>query len=394
MSELLIKLFIKNPQNIKEQAVRTAYGNLGSFVGIVCNLLLCILKITIGSITGSISITADGFNNLSDMGSSVVTMVGFKLSSKPADSDHPFGHGRIEYMSAFIVSVLILLVGFELFKSSISALIENTAPPTYSLTAIIILAVSVLVKLWMFIFNRKIGKKIDSESLIATAQDSLNDTIATTIILLSAGISYYLPLPFNLDAVMGIAVAVFILISGINAARETINSILGAPPDKQLIEDIKNTIMSFSEFEGIHDLIVHNYGPGRQFASVHVEVPQDIDIVKCHEQIDICEKLVNEKLGIELVIHMDPIDVNNETVAFAKVELSNALKSIDENLTLHDFRMTPECETRTNLIFDVVVPSSCKIAEYDLNLKVAEMAKQINPTYCCVITFDRDFTGE
>ncbi|MBR4099707.1 MAG: cation transporter [Clostridia bacterium] len=394
MSELLIKLFIKNPQNVKEQAVRTAYGNLGSFVGIVCNLLLCILKITIGSITGSISITADGFNNLSDMGSSVVTMVGFKLSSKPADSDHPFGHGRIEYMSAFIVSVLILLVGFELFKSSISALIENTAPPTYSLTAIIILAVSVLVKLWMFIFNRKIGKKIDSESLIATAQDSLNDTIATTVILLSAGISYYLPLPFNLDAVMGIAVAVFILISGINTARETINSILGTPPDKQLIEDIKNTIMSFSEFEGIHDLIVHNYGPGRQFASVHVEVPQDINIVKCHEQIDICEKLVNEKLGIELVIHMDPIDVNNEAVAFAKVELSNALKSIDENLTLHDFRMTPECETRTNLIFDVVVPSSCKIAEYDLNLKVAEMAKQINPTYCCVITFDRDFTGE
>ena len=394
MSELLIKLFIKNPQNIKEQAVRTAYGNLGSFVGIICNLLLCILKITIGSITGSISITADGFNNLSDMGSSVVTMVGFKLSSKPADSDHPFGHGRIEYMSAFIVSVLILLVGFELFKSSISALIENTAPPTYSLTAIIILAISVLVKLWMFIFNRKIGKKIDSESLIATAQDSLNDTIATTVILLSAGISYYLPLPFNLDAVMGIAVAVFILISGINTARETINSILGTPPDKQLIEDIKNTIMSFSEFEGIHDLIVHNYGPGRQFASVHVEVPQDIDIVKCHEQIDICEKLVNEKLGIELVIHMDPIDVNNEAVAFAKAELSKALKSIDENLTLHDFRMTPECETRTNLIFDVVVPSSCKIAEYELNLKVAEMAKQINPTYCCVITFDRDFTGE
>lgn len=394
MSELLIKLFIKNPQNVKEQAVRTAYGNLGSFVGIICNLLLCILKITIGSITGSISITADGFNNLSDMGSSVVTMVGFKLSSKPADSDHPFGHGRIEYMSAFIVSVLILLVGFELFKSSISALIENTSPPTYSLTAIIILAVSVLVKLWMFIFNRKIGKKIDSESLIATAQDSLNDTIATTVILLSAGISYYLPLPFNLDAVMGIAVAVFILISGINAARETINSILGTPPDKQLIEDIKNTIMSFSEFEGIHDLIVHNYGPGRQFASVHVEVPQDIDIVKCHEQIDICEKLVNEKLGIELVIHMDPIDVNNEAVAFAKTEMSNALKSIDKNLTLHDFRMTPECETRTNLIFDVVVPSSCKIAEYDLNSKIAEMANQINPTYCCVITFDRDFTGE
>ena len=394
MSQFLIKLFIKNPDNTKDSSIRTAYGNLGSIVGIICNLFLCILKITIGSITGSISITADGFNNLSDMGSSVVTMVGFKLSSKPADSDHPFGHGRMEYMSAFIVSVLILLVGFELFKSSVSALISNTTSPEYSFAALIILIISVLVKFWMFLFNRKIGKKIHSDSLLATAQDSLNDMIATTAILLCAGLTYIVDIPFNLDAVMGIAVAVFILISGINAARETINSILGTPPDKQLIEDIKNTIMSFNKFEGIHDLIVHNYGPGRQFASVHVEVPQDIDIVKCHEQIDICEKLVNEKLGIELVIHMDPIDVNNEAVAFAKNELSNALKSIDKNLTLHDFRMTPECETRTNLIFDVVVKSSCKIAEYDLNLKIAEIAKQINPTYCCVITFDRDFTGE
>ncbi len=394
MSQLLIKLFVKNSDNVKDAKVRTAYGNLGSFVGIVCNLLLCILKITIGSITGSISITADGFNNLSDMGSSVVTMVGFKLSSKPADSDHPFGHGRMEYMSAFIVSVLILLVGFELLKSSLSALITNEAPPTYSLAAIIILAVSVLMKFWMFIFNRKIGKKIDSDSLIATAQDSLNDMIATTVILICAGVSYYIQLPFNLDAVMGIAVAVFILISGINAARETINSILGAPPEKQVIEDIKNTIMSFDEFVGIHDLIVHNYGPGRQFASVHVEVPQDIDIVKCHEQIDICEKLVNEKLDIELVIHMDPIDINNEAVNFAKSELSKALQVIDRNLTLHDFRMTPECETRTNLIFDVVVPTSCKMRENELNFKIGEIAKEINPTYCCVITFDRDFTGE
>jgi len=394
MSGLLIKLFVKKPNNIKEQSVRTAYGNLGSFVGIICNLLLCVLKITIGSITGSISITADGFNNLSDMGSSVVTMVGFKLSSKPADSDHPFGHGRMEYMSAFIVSVLILLVGFELLKSSVSALITNQAQPTYSLATIIILAVSVLVKFWMFLFNRKIGKRIDSDSLVATAQDSLNDMIATTVILICAGVSLYVKLPFNLDAVLGIAVAIFILISGINAARETINSILGTPPEKQVIEDIKSTIMSFSNFVGIHDLIVHNYGPGRQFASVHVEVPQDIDIVKCHEQIDICEKLVNEKLGIELVIHMDPIDVNNEAVNFAKTELSKALKVIDSNLTLHDFRMTPECETRTNLIFDVVIPSSCKLSEKELNKKICELAKLINPTFCCVITFDRDFTGE
>ncbi len=394
MTKLLIQLFIKNHEDTKNNVVRAKYGNLGSFVGIVCNLLLCVLKITIGSITGSISITADGLNNLSDMGSSVITMVGFKLSNKPADSDHPFGHGRMEYMSAFIVAVLILLVGFELFKSSITALVTNAPAPTYSLWAIIILIVSILVKLWLFIFNRKLGKKIDSESLLATAQDSLNDTIATTVILISAGVSYYFTLPFNLDAVMGIAVAVFILLSGINTAKDTLNSILGTPPDKQDIEDIKNIILEYPEFVGIHDLIVHNYGPGRQFASVHVEVPQDIDIVKCHEQIDLCEKQITEKLGIELVIHMDPIDVNNEAVNFAKAKLSEALKEIHESLTLHDFRMTPECDTRTNLIFDVVLPVGFKMKKSELHDKINEIAKEINPTYCCVITFDNNFTGE
>lgn len=394
MTKLLVRLFIKNHNDTKDNLVRAKYGNLGSFVGILCNLLLCVFKITIGSITGSISITADGLNNLSDMGSSVITMVGFKLSNKPADSDHPFGHGRMEYMSAFIVAVLILLVGFELLKSSVSALITNAPAPTYSIWAIIILIVSILVKLWLFVFNRKLGKTIDSESLLATAQDSLNDTVATTVILISAGVSYYFQLPFNLDAVMGIAVAIFILLSGINTAKETLNSILGTPPDKQVIEDIKDNILSYNEFVGIHDLIIHNYGPGRQFASVHVEVPQDIDIVKCHEQIDLCEKQVAEKLGIELVIHMDPIDVNNEAVNFAKAKLSTALKEIDKNLTLHDFRMTPECETRTNLIFDVVLPSGFKMKNSELSDKINQIAKEINPTYCCVITFDHNFTGE
>lgn len=394
MTKLLIKFFVKDSENIKDSGVRASYGNLGSFVGILCNLLLSVFKIAIGYLTHSISITADGFNNFTDMGSSVVTMVGFKLSNKPADADHPFGHGRLEHMSAFIVAVLILLVGFELLKSSISALINGNDAPTYSLVSIIVLAVSVLTKLWLFFFNRKIGKKIESEPLIATASDSLNDAVATTAILIAAAVSYYFTLPFNLDAVMGIGVAVFVLISGINIAKETINSILGTPPDKKLIVDIEKIIMSYKEFVGIHDLIVHSYGPGRQFASVHVEVPQDIDIVKCHEQIDLCEKIVQEKLDIQLVIHMDPIDINNEAVNHAKAEMSRGIKIIDENLTLHDFRMTPECDTRTNLIFDVVVPSTCKQDEKELNKKISEIAKLINPTYCCVITFDRDFTGE
>lgn len=393
MSELLIKLFIKNSDDINDTAVRKSYGTLGGAVGIVCNLLLCILKITVGLITASISIVADGLNNLSDMGSSVITMIGFKMAGKPADSDHPFGHGRMEYMSAFIVAMLILLVGAELFKSSLTALIKGDAAPEYSVFALVILCISILVKLWMFLFNRKLGKKIDSGALAATAQDSLNDMVATAVILLSVGISMLVNLPFNLDAVMGVLVSVFILYSGFGAAKDTLDQILGSPPDKKLISEIEHTVMSFDGFVGIHDLIIHNYGPGRQFASVHVEVPQNIDIVKCHEQIDMCEKLVNEKLNISLVIHMDPIDVNNETVANARKQLEKVIKDIDGKMTLHDFRMTPAGETRTNLIFDVVVPSEVKMSHEELNRRIADAAKAVNPTYCCVITFDNDFTG-
>lgn len=393
MTKLLVRLFIKNSEDVNDSAVRLKYGTLGGAVGIVCNLFMCALKITVGLITASISIVADGLNNLSDMGSSIITMIGFKMAGKPADSDHPFGHGRMEYMSAFIVSMLILLVGAELLKSSVTALATGESAPAYSVWALIILAVSVLVKLWMCLFNRKLGKKIDSEALIATAQDSLNDMVATSVILLSVGISMLVTLPFNLDAVMGILVALFILYSGLASAKDTLNEILGTPPDKKLIKEIEDTILSFKEFKGIHDLIVHNYGPGRQFASVHVEVPQDSDIVKCHEQIDLCEKLVDEKLNISLVIHMDPIDVNNEAVTKAKKGIINAVKEIDENMSVHDFRMTPAGETRTNLIFDVVVPSSVKVSHEELNEIISEKAKKINPTYCCVITFDNDFTG-
>ncbi len=393
MTKLLVRLFIKNSEDVNDSAVRLKYGTLGGAVGIVCNLFLCALKITVGLITASISIVADGLNNLSDMGSSIITMIGFKMAGKPADSDHPFGHGRMEYMSAFIVSMLILLVGAELLKSSVTALATGESAPAYSVWAIIILAVSVLVKLWMCLFNRRLGKKIDSEALIATAQDSLNDMVATSVILLSVGISMLVTLPFNLDAVMGILVALFILYSGLASAKDTLNEILGTPPDKKLIKEIEDTILSFKEFKGIHDLIVHNYGPGRQFASVHVEVPQDSDIVKCHEQIDLCEKLVDEKLNISLVIHMDPIDVNNEAVTKAKKGIIDAVKEIDENMSVHDFRMTPAGKTRTNLIFDVVVPSSIKVSHEELNEIISEKAKKINPTYCCVITFDNDFTG-
>ncbi len=393
MTRLLTHLFVKKPDNVKDNATREQYGSLSGVVGIVCNLLLCVFKITVGALTHSISIIADGFNNLSDMGSSVITILGFKLANKPADKDHPFGHGRIEYMSAFIVAILILLVGFELMKTSVTALIDGSPMPTYSLVSIIILAVSVVFKLWLFLFNRKIGKKIESETLLATAQDSLNDSVATAVILLSVAVSKLVPIPFNLDAVMGVAVALFILFAGFNAAKETLNRILGEPPTADLITDIEKAILAYDDFVGIHDLIVHNYGPGRLFASVHVEVPQDINIVECHEQIDLCEKAVYDNLGVSLVIHMDPMDVNNEQVAFVRQQLSDGIRVINDELTLHDFRMTPMAETQTNLVFDVVVPQNFNLSEKELKEKISQIAKLINPTFCCVITVDRDFTG-
>ncbi|MBQ6848357.1 MAG: cation transporter [Clostridia bacterium] len=393
MTELLARLFIKNSDNIKDNTVRKAYGTLGGVVGIVCNLILCVIKITVGLISGSISIMADGLNNLSDMGSSLVTIIGFKLAGKPADRDHPFGHGRIEYISAFIVSLFILIVGIDLLESSFTALINGDKTPIYSIWAMLILVISVLVKLWMFLFNRKLGKKISSDVLLATSKDSLNDSLATTAVLLSVGVSLIVELPFNLDALMGVLVSFFILWAGISSARDTLDQILGKPPEKELIEELENTILSFKGFVGIHDLIVHNYGPGRQFASVHVEVPQDIDIVKCHEQVDLCEKIVGEQFDLSLVIHMDPIDINNEVVTETKQKMAEAIKVIDQNLTLHDFRMTPLSEKRINLIFDVVVPADVKISEKELNEKIINLAKLINPIFECVITFDKDFSG-
>ncbi len=393
MTSLLIKLFIKDSENTADVHVRDRYGRLGGMVGILCNLLLCIIKITVGIISGAISIVADGFNNLSDMGSSVITMIGFRMASKPADSDHPFGHGRMEYISALIVSFLIMLVGVELFKSSASSLIKNEAAPRFSVMAIVVLGVSVVIKLWLFLFNRTLAKKTDSQAFLNTAQDSINDVIASSAVLVSIIIGALFDLPFNLDAVMAAGVAIFIFWSGIMAARETLDSILGGPPEPVLVEEIERTVLSFENFLGIHDLIVHNYGPGRQFASVHVEVPQNTNIAECHEQIDICEKLVQEKTGVELVIHMDPIDTDDENISFAKSQLSTAISELHPRLSLHDFRMTPGGKNRTNLIFDVVVPDDIQFSHSELKEKIGELARNINKTYCCVITIDNDYTG-
>ena len=393
MTSLLIKLFIKNYKDTNDKTVREHYGTLGSLVGIFCNILLCLIKITAGLIAKSMSIIADGLNNLSDMGSSVITMIGFRLSGKPADKDHPYGHGRMEYMSAFIVSVLIIIVGFELALSSVKSLIFGDKAPKYTVLSIVILAVSVFVKLWMYLFNRKLSKLINSDALSATAQDSINDAVTTTAILISTIISYFINVPFNLDAIMALLVSMFILWSGISSAKGTITSLLGKAPDKELVEKIEHTVMSFDGFLGIHDLIVHDYGPGRQFASLHIEVPENVNIVECHEQIDLCEKVVLEQTGVNLVIHMDPIDTDNEVVTNTKNLILRLVKNIDNRLTIHDFRMTPSSNQRTNLIFDVVLPADSDMTDEYIISQISKKAREINETFACVITVDRDMTG-
>ena len=390
MTRLLIKLFIKD-KNTSEAALRESYGSLGGAVGIVCNIILSAVKILAGILTGSMSVLADGLNNLTDMGSSLITMLGFKLASKPADEDHPFGHGRMEYIAAFVVSLLIFLVGFELIKEAVTSLIAGNSNPKYSLFSIFILAFSIFLKFWMYSFNMSLGKKINSNALKACAKDSLNDCISTTAILIAAIVSRFIAIPFNLDAILAMAVGVFIIFSGIDTAKGTLNQILGEPPEQEFIDELQRNILSFDGFIGIHDLIVHNYGPGRQFASVHVEVPQNVDIVKCHEQIDICEKIVNEKMGLTLVIHMDPIDTESEALLQTKEKMAEAIKTIDSRLTLHDFRMTPHSDLRTNLIFDVVVPSDIKLTPDELKEKIGVLARLIDRSFCCVITIDNDY---
>lgn len=389
MTGLLLKLFVKEESGTTEY--RKKCGTFAGAVGIICNLFLFAVKLTAGLLSSSISILADAFNNLSDMGSSLVTILGFKLSSKPADPDHPYGHGRFEYIAALIVSGLIMIMGFELLKSSVEKIIHPVAPRLGYLS-VILLSVSVLIKLGMFFFNRKVGKAIDSATLRATALDSLNDTLSTTAILVSVIVMMIWGI--NIDAYIGLIVSVYILFSGIKTAKDTIDPLLGQPIDEKTAKSIESEIMSFEGFLGVHDLLAHNYGPGRCFASVHVEVPASTDIVKCHEQIDICEKQVFERTGILLTIHMDPVETDNEKQNTARSVIAEKIKIIHPELTVHDFRMTPKSDERTNLIFDVVLPAGMEKEKQDIKRQIEDIARSIDPTYHCVITFDFNFVGK
>ena len=382
---LLTKLFIKNHEDTQNPSVRASYGVFGGILGIICNVILFCVKFFIGSAMGSIAIISDAFNNMSDMGSSLITMIGARLSNQRPDREHPFGHGRIEYVSSLIVSFIIITMGFELVKSSFTKII-NPVQPKFDLILTAILVVSVLVKLWMYFAVKFLGKKISSGVLLATASDSLNDVIATSAIILSVVLCVFLP-PV-IDGLMGLSVAIMICISGVKLAWETIGTLLGTSPDPVVAKKISDIILSDSEILGIHDLIIHDYGPGRTLASVHAEVSCENDVIMLHEIIDALEVRIMHETGIETVIHTDPILIGNERVDEHRELVKSVIAEINPDLDMHDFRMT-DGENRINLIFDLEVPFDLTEDEKKELLKVIpEKMKEKNMCFECVIKID------
>ncbi len=387
MFGLLSKIFIKNRDDLENPAVRRAYGILSGTLGIVLNILLFAGKLTAGLISGSVAIVADALNNLSDAGSSVITLIGFRMAGQKPDKGHPFGHGRIEYISGLIVSMLIILMGFELGKSSVGKII-SPGETEFSVVAAVILAVSVLVKLYMCCYNGKVGKKISSPAMKATATDSLGDCISTMVVLICMFITKFTS--FDLDGICGAAVALFIFISGLRAAKETINPLLGVPPTDEFVDEIGETVMSHKGVLGFHDLIVHDYGPGRRMISLHAEVPADEDLLKTHDMIDNIEKELSAKLGCDAVIHMDPIETDDKITMEAREKIAELVKIIDERVTIHDFRMVTG-PTHTNVIFDIVVPYDVKRTEDEIRRDIERMVKTLDENYYATVHVDKSF---
>lgn len=388
MTELLSRIFIKNHRNTSDVRVRSAYGTLVSVVGILLNVLLFAAKFTVGTLFGSVSITADAVNNLSDAGSQIISLVSFRISAKPADREHPFGHARIEYVTSMIVSFLILLIGIELLKESV-AKIFSPEPPERSWIAVAVLGGSILVKLWLGLFNKQIGKRIDSTVMRATATDCLSDALSTTAVLISSLILLLFPtVTLNLDAYMGVIVAVLILVAGGKILLETKNSILGEAPSDEIVKQISDIVEATPDALGLHDLTVHNYGPGHIIAALHVEVDGKKDIFSTHDMIDNMERKLREEHGIEATIHMDPIVTDDERINALRLLVEAAVGEIDPAMRIHDFRFV-EGETHTNLIFDVVAPFENQSSDTELQQKIDEKIKQINPSYFTVVTVDR-----
>lgn len=387
MTKFLIQKFIKNPDDINNLKVRRNYGTLSSVVGIICNVFLFILKYIMGTLSGSISVVSDAFNNLSDSAGCMVTLLGYKLASKPADKDHPFGHGRMEYLTALTIAVLILIVAFELFRNSVNKII-HPEKLTFSLIVLISLLVSILIKLWMSFFNAFLGKKINSSVMLATAKDSRTDVIATSATCIAVISSLYTNLP--VDGIMGLVVSLFIFKSGIDIVKDTVDNLLGKPVDSDIVYAIKEMVGESDKIIGIHDLVVHNYGPGNMIGSLHAEVKSNEDFVFVHDMIDELERRIHKELNILMTIHMDPIETDNEQVNLSLDMIRNIILDIDPCLQIHDFRLVAG-DTHTNLIFDIVVPYDCKYNNDDIKELIDKQLDKMEDNYYTVITFDREY---
>ncbi len=387
MITVLSRLFIKDRGKFEDQGVRRSYGMLCSIVGISLNILLFFGKYMAGIISGSIAITADAFNNLSDAGSSLITLVGFKFSGMKADAGHPFGHGRIEYLSGFGVSMVIIFMGFELLKTSVEK-IRTPEPVETGAVSVAILVVSICVKMYMCYYNRSVGKKIDSEAMKATAMDSLSDSVATTAVLISMIVAYVTSV--NIDGWCGCLVAGFVLFAGYSAAKDTLNPLLGEPPSREFVEEIKGTVMAHPEIIGIHDLVVHDYGPGRRMISLHGEVPGNSDIFEIHDVIDRIEKELNHKLGCEAVIHMDPIEVDNAKVTEMKRAVADKIAEKFPGVSIHDFRMV-QGPTHTNLIFDAVVPYGFETSNENVKMGIESLVEEKWENYFAVVQVEQSY---
>lgn len=388
MTNFLVKTFIKDSEKIENPSVRTAYGKLSGKVGILCNLILCAGKFIAGMLTGSVSIAADAANNLSDASSSVISLIGFKLSEKSADREHPYGHGRYEYLAGFVVAALIVAIGFGLLRDGIEKII-NPTEVEFGILPAAVLGASILVKFWMMLFNRKLERKIHSETLKATFADSRNDVITTSAVLAAFLISHYFGI--KLDGIMAAAVAVFILYSGIGLIKEAMDPILGKAPDEEQVERIREKILSYKGVLGTHDLMIHDYGPGRQFASVHVEVPDSMPLVKCHEIIDKIERDFLRE-GLNMLVHPDPIASSGSLEGKINAELCEITKKIDERITIHDLR-TVHCSDETKVIFDCVLPQDSGLSEQEIREEISRFIAVKFPKCRCIISFDSGFAS-
>lgn len=389
MTNFLVRKFVKNYKNTADNNVRTAYGKFSGIVGIVCNAVLFIGKIIAGTLSGSVAITADAVNNLSDASSSVISLFGFKLASRPADEEHPYGHGRYEYLSGLMVAVFIMVIGVELFKNSVGKIL-HPEHVEFSLLSAGVLVFSILLKLWMMFFNKKIGALINSKTLKATAMDSRNDVVTTSAVLVAAAISHFTGV--ELDGWMGVAVAAFIMYSGFGLVRDTIDPMLGKAPDEEQVDSIRKKILSYKGVLGTHDLMVHDYGPGRQFASVHVEMAAEDDVIENHDVIDNIERDFLKNDGLHMVVHFDPISTKDSLVNELRTWISEQIKHLDSRLTIHDLRIV-KGTTHTNVIFDCVVPHDMEIGEKEIKKFAANIVAEKYPNYYTVVTIDHSYAA-